>query len=68
MFQKTQNNLDEAATLTSEGVAIRRAASFFEKLCTDPVRPEYLKLCLQTYRPPIFRDSKKIPTISGSND
>ena len=57
--KNSQNNLDEAATLTSEGVAIRRAASFFDKLCTEPVRPEYLKLCLQSYRPPRFSRFKK---------
>ena len=52
--KNSQNLLDEAATITSEGAAIRRATGFFEKLCTEPVRPDYLKLCLRTYRPPRF--------------
>jgi hypothetical protein len=46
--------LDEAASLTTDSVAIRRAADFFHMLCTEPVRPEYLKICLDAYRPPSF--------------
>lgn len=52
--RNSQQVLDEAASVTTEKVAIRRAADFFEKLCTEPVRPDYLKLCLEAYRPPVF--------------
>lgn len=57
--KNSQNVLEEAGTLTSEIAAIRRATDFFDKLCTEPVRPEYLKLCLRSYRPPRFLRSKK---------
>lgn len=50
----SQKALDEAASLTTDKAALRRAADFFDKLCTEPVRPDYLKLCLETYRPPVF--------------
>jgi hypothetical protein len=52
--RNSQRRLDEAASLTTDPVAIRRAAAFFEQLCTEPVRPEYLKVCLRAYRPPKF--------------
>lgn len=44
--------LDEAAILTSDPVAIRRALQFIERMCTEPVRPEYLEECKRIYRPP----------------
>lgn len=50
----SQKVLDEAASLTTDKVAVRRAEDFFSKLCTEPVRPDYLKLCLENYRPPVF--------------
>jgi len=63
--KNSQNVLDEAAALTTEAVAVRRATDFFDKLCTEPVRPEYLKLCLRAYRPPRFSSVKKIARTSG---
>lgn len=50
----SQRVLDEAASITTDFSAIRRAEAFFDKLCTEPVRSEYLNLCLKAYRPPIF--------------
>lgn len=50
----SQKVLDEAATLTTDRGARRRAADFFDKICTEPVRPDYLKLCLKEYRAPVF--------------
>lgn len=50
----SQQVLDEAASLTTDSAAIRRASNFFDKLCTEPVRPSYLKLCMAAYRPPVF--------------
>ena len=46
--------LDEAAVLTDEPAAIRRAREFIDRLCTEPVRPDYLKKCKQMYEPPRF--------------
>lgn len=61
----SQNVLDEAAVLTTEKSALLRATDFFDKLCTEPVRPEYLKLCLQEYRPPLLSLRKKGSKSSG---
>lgn len=52
--RNSYNTLDEAASVTTDALAIRRASDFFESLCTEPVRPEYLKRCLKAYRPPSF--------------
>lgn len=53
----SQNNLDEAGIITTEPVAVARAREFFDGLCTEPVRPEYLKRCIKEYRPPQFSGS-----------
>ena len=47
--------LDEAGILTSDPVAVRRALSFFDKLCSEPVRAQYLKECIKEYQPPKFK-------------
>jgi hypothetical protein len=44
--------LDEAAILTTEPSAVRRSREFIDRICTEPVRPEYLKKCKSIYRPP----------------
>ncbi len=44
--------LDEAAVVTSDLAAVRRAREFIGRLCTEPVRPEYLERCKRIYRPP----------------
>jgi hypothetical protein len=46
------NDLDEAAILTTDASAVRRAREFIGRLCTEPVRPEYLEKCKRLYRPP----------------
>jgi hypothetical protein len=53
--RNSQNILDEAAVLTGDPAAVARALDFFSQLCTEPVRDEYLKLCLREYRPPKFK-------------
>jgi phosphatidylserine/phosphatidylglycerophosphate/cardiolipin synthase-like enzyme len=45
----SEHVLDEAAILTTEPAAIRRATEFIDRLCTEPVRPEYLKRCKTMY-------------------
>lgn len=47
--------LDEAGLMTTDASAVRRAADFFEQLCTEPVGDEYLKRCIAEYRPPTFK-------------
>jgi phosphatidylserine/phosphatidylglycerophosphate/cardiolipin synthase-like enzyme len=44
--------LDEAGICTHDPAVIRRARVFIDRLCTEPVRPEYLQRCNQLYRPP----------------
>lgn len=46
--------LDEAGGLTTDHSAVRRAADFIDSMSTEPVRPEYLKKCIEAYRPPKF--------------
>ena len=48
----SQQVLDEAAILTTEPSAVRRAREFIDRICTEPVRPEYLEECKRIYRPP----------------
>lgn len=50
----SQDKLDEAGIVTTDPVAVARARDFFERLCTTPVRAEYLKRCKKEYRPPQF--------------
>jgi hypothetical protein len=52
--RNSQCVLEEAASLTTDGSALRRAIDFFHALCTEPVRPEYLKICLKNYKPPLI--------------
>lgn len=49
-----QNVLDEAAIVTDDPAAVRRASITFEQLCSEPVRKDYLQKCLDEYRPPKF--------------
>jgi hypothetical protein len=50
----SRSHLDEAGLITDDTAARLRAKAFFEKLCGEPVREEYLKKCLKEYRPPKF--------------
>jgi hypothetical protein len=43
---------DEAAILTADPAAVARASTTFERLCTEPIRKEYLAKCIAEYRPP----------------
>jgi phospholipase D-like protein len=52
--KNAQNVLDEAALLADDPAAVARAASTFDRLCVEPVRPEYLRKCIKEYRPPRF--------------
>jgi phospholipase D-like protein len=46
--------LDEAAIVSSDPAVVRRAREFINRLCTEPVRPEYLERSKRFYRPPRF--------------
>ena len=50
--RRSKEVLDEAAILTSDPTAVRRAREFIDRLCTEPVRPEYLEECKRIYKPP----------------
>jgi hypothetical protein len=51
--------LDEAAILTNDASAIRRARDFIDRLCTEPVRDKYLEQCKRLYRPPRFNGERE---------
>ncbi len=48
----SQQVLDEAAILTTDPSAVRRAREFIDRVCSEPVRTEYLGKCKSIYRPP----------------
>lgn len=50
----SQQVLDEVAILTNDPAVTRRAREFIDRLCTEPVRPEYLEECKRLYKPPRF--------------
>jgi hypothetical protein len=50
----SQQVLDEAGILTTEPSAVRRAREFIDRICTEPIRPEYLEECKRIYKPPRF--------------
>jgi PLD-like domain len=52
--RRSQSVLDEAAIQTTDEAAVRRAREFIERICTEPVRPEYLQECKRLYRAPKF--------------
>lgn len=52
--QHAQATLDEAAILTNDVAAVRRASATFKSLCTEPVLKSYLARCIEEYRPPTF--------------
>jgi len=59
----SQEALDEAALLTTDPSAVRRAQEFIDRICTEPIRPEYLEKCKSIYRPPRFAGHR-----AGSKD
>ncbi len=56
--KNAQDVLDEAALLADDPAAVARAASTFDKLCVEPVRPEYVRKCIKEYHPPRFGAAK----------
>jgi PLD-like domain len=56
--KRSLQRLDEAAILTNDRSAVRRAREFIERLAIEPVRPDYLEKCKQLYKPPRPNDSR----------
>jgi len=52
------NTLNEAALVTTEPAAVRRAREFVDRLCTEPVSKAYLRICKRRYRPPHFPNQR----------
>lgn len=50
----SQQVLDEAAIFTTDPSAVRRAREFIDRVCTEPIRREYLEECKRIYKPPRF--------------
>lgn len=50
--KRSGNLLDEAAIWTNEPAVLSRARNFIDRLCTEPVRSEYLAECKKLYKPP----------------
>ncbi len=50
--KNSHDNLDEAAVLTNDPVAVQRAQEFLNRICIEPVLPEYLAECKKLYKPP----------------
>src|SRR6266566_5676555 len=59
--RNSRDTLDEAGIITTDPAAVRRAADFFEKLCTQPVGKKYLDRCIAEYRPPRFKAAIEKP-------
>ena len=60
--QSSRDRLDEAAILTTDPRAVAHASATFAEMCNEPVRHEYLKICLDAYRPPRFVPGPVRPT------
>jgi hypothetical protein len=54
----SQQVLDEAAILTTDPSAVRRAGEFIDRICNEPVRPEYLEKCKSIYKPPLLNSRR----------
>jgi hypothetical protein len=52
--KQSRDVLDEAGIVTTDPAVVRRAREFITRLCTEPVRREYLRACKKAYRPPRF--------------
>lgn len=50
--KNSRDNLDEAAVLTNDPITAQRAKEFLNRICTEPVFPEYLAECKRLYKPP----------------
>lgn len=50
--KNSRDILDEAAILTDDTITLQRAKKFINRICTEPVLPEYLNECIKSYRPP----------------
>jgi len=63
--RNSRDILDEAGIITTDPAAVRRAADFFDKLCTSPVSQKYLRKCIAEYRPPKFKAAAEKPATKS---
>ena len=42
---RSKNSLDEAAILTKDSMVLRRAQEFMDRICSEPIMPEFLAEC-----------------------
>lgn len=63
--KNSQNVLDEAAILTTDPAAVRRARALFDQWCTEPVRDRYLDECIAAYKPPTFKAAAKPRSVGN---
>ncbi len=52
--KNSRDILDEAAILADDLIISRRAKEFLNRICIEPVLPEYLAECKRIYEPPRF--------------
>ena len=48
--RNSRDFLDEAAVLTGDPVTVERAKEFLDRICIEPVLPEYLSECKRAYK------------------
>ena len=58
--KSSESTLDEAAIFTNDRSVIRRAKTFMDQLCSEPVTHHYLEQCKRLYQRPRFSGSTKI--------
>lgn len=57
--KNSRDTLDEAAIYSTDTLVVQRTKDFIEKICIEPVLPEYLNQCKKLYKPPRFTGSNK---------
>ena len=56
--KRSRDLLDEVAILTNDSITLKRAKEFLDRICIEPVLPEYLNECKNIYKPPRFTGKK----------
>lgn len=59
--------LDEASVESTDRDLRRITVRYVESLCTEPVRPRYLRKCIKAYRPPKFKAAATPTATAGKN-
>jgi len=56
----SMTGLEEAGIMTADHAAIRRAREHARRLCTEPIREEYLRICKRLYQSPHFEKKTRV--------